>query len=41
MATTATYMTTAELENARLPEGLWEVIDGELVAMNPTGLQHL
>lgn len=41
MATTTTYMTVEDLERARLPEGLWEVIDGELVAMSPTGPLHL
>ena len=40
MATTSTFMTAAELEQARLPDGLWEVIDGELVAMSPTGRPH-
>lgn len=41
MATTTIFMTVEELERTRLPEGLWEVIDGELVAMSPTGWLHL
>jgi Uma2 family endonuclease len=41
MATTTTFMTAEELEQTRLPEGLWEVIDGELIAMSPTGRLHL
>lgn len=40
MAMTATVMTVDDLERARLPEGLWEVIDGELVAVNPNGRRH-
>ena len=39
MATT-TFMTAAELERTHLPEGLWEVIDGELVAVSPSGRRH-
>ena len=41
MATTTHFMTITDLERTRLPEGLWEVIDGELVAMSPTGIRHL
>ena len=41
MATSTTFMTASDLERRHLPEGLWEVIDGELVAMSPTGLGHL
>lgn len=40
MATTATFMTVEDLERTRLPEGLWEVIDGELVAIDPSGRRH-
>lgn len=40
MATTTTFMTAGDLERTHLPEGLWEVIDGELVEMSPTGRRH-
>ena len=40
MGTTTTFMTAADLERTHLPEGLWEVIDGELVEMSPTGRRH-
>jgi Uma2 family endonuclease len=33
-------MTIDELEQNGTPEGLWELIDGELVAVNPTGEKH-
>lgn len=40
MATTTQYMTIDELERDGAPEGLWELIDGELVEVNPTGEKH-
>ena len=40
MATTTRFTTIDELERNGTPEGLWELIDGELVAVNPTGEKH-
>ena len=40
MATTARFMTIDELERNGTPEGLWELINGELVAVNATGEEH-
>lgn len=40
MATTTRTMTIDELERNGAPEGLWELIDGELVAVSATGEEH-
>lgn len=40
MATTTRSMTIAELERNGAPDGLWELIDGELVEVNATGEEH-
>lgn len=40
MATTTRFMTIDELERNGPAEGLWELIDGELVAVNATGDEH-
>lgn len=40
MATTARFTTIDELERNGTPEGQWELIDGELVSVNPTGEEH-
>jgi Uma2 family endonuclease len=39
MATTR-FVTIDDLERDGTPEGLWELIDGELVDVNPTGEEH-
>lgn len=39
MATTR-FVTIDDLERDGTPEGLWELIDGELVEVNPTGEEH-
>jgi Uma2 family endonuclease len=33
-------MTIDEFERYGAPEGLWELVDGELVPVNPTGEEH-
>lgn len=40
MSTTTRRMTIEELERDGPPEGRWELIDGELVAMPPAGEEH-
>ncbi|MDQ3692228.1 MAG: Uma2 family endonuclease, partial [Chloroflexota bacterium] len=40
MTITTRLMTVEDLERIRLPEGLWEVIDGELVDVTGAGGKH-
>lgn len=40
MTMTTIFLTVADLERTRLSEGLWELIDGELVEMSPAGRRH-
>lgn len=40
MVTTTRRLTLEELEGTGGPEGLWEVIDGEVVEMPPAGGRH-
>lgn len=40
MVTTSRHITVAELERDGAPEGLWELINGELVEMPPAGGRH-
>ncbi|MDQ3693598.1 MAG: Uma2 family endonuclease [Chloroflexota bacterium] len=40
MVTTTRRITLAELERDGGPEGLWEVINGELIEMSPAGGKH-
>jgi Uma2 family endonuclease len=40
MTITTRFMTVEELEQARVPDGLWEVIDGELVEVTGAGGKH-
>ncbi|MBA2520275.1 MAG: Uma2 family endonuclease [Chloroflexia bacterium] len=40
MTITTRIMTVEELEQAHVPDGLWEVIDGELVEVTGAGGEH-